>query len=232
MKNLFKKAEGPERSRRIAAIVPALNEESNVGNVLKVLLSSKILDEVILVDDGSTDKTAEIGKKLGAKVVRLEKNKGKGNAMRQGLKATDAEIIIFFDADLIGLTDNHIVSLVNPILKNEVDMCVGVRGRLFGLPRLIINIDPLMAIGGERAIKRHLLENIPEKFIQGFAVEPSLNYYCIKNKLRIKYVILPDLSIIIKEKKWGFYKGFIGRIKMMWQIIKIRLTLINQNESI
>jgi glycosyltransferase involved in cell wall biosynthesis len=209
--------------KKVAAIVPAFNEEANISNVLKILLASKYLNDVILVDDGSTDKTAEIGKSLGVKVLKILGNKGKGNAMKQGLRATKAGIIAFFDADLIGLTENHIFSLIEPVLKDEADMCVGIRGRLMDLPELIAKIDPLLAIGGERCIRRNLLEDIPEKFIQNFAVETSLNYYCIKNGLKIKYVNLPNLSIISKEKKWGFRKGFIIRIKMIWQIIKIRI---------
>jgi len=214
--------------KKVVAVVPAFNEEANVGRVLEVLLSSKDLDEVILVDDGSSDKTAEVGEKLNVKVVRLHKNAGKGNAMKQGLKATDAEIIVFFDADLIGLTQEHIFSLVEPILKDGVDMCVGIRGRLFNIPKLVVKIDPLLAIGGERAIKRQILESIPDRLVQEFMVEPAINYYCIKNRLRVEYALLPNLSIIIKERKWGFLKGFVNRIKMIWQIIKVRLTIKNE----
>lgn len=214
-----------ESNKKIAAIVPALNEERNVGRVLKILLDSKLFDEVILVDDGSKDKTSQVGNDLGAKVVKLVQNKGKGNAMREGLKATDAQIIAFFDADLIGLSKEHIFSIINPVLNGEAEMCVGIRKRLLGLPKIIAKIDPLAAIGGERVIKRSLLENIPEKFMQGFAVETALNYYCFSRKLPVKYVTLNKLDMVIKEKKWGFWKGFIGRIKMIFQIIKIRLTL-------
>jgi polyisoprenyl-phosphate glycosyltransferase len=215
---------------KVAAIVPALNEEANVDAVLKVLLRSKDLDEVILVDDGSTDKTAEIGEKLGAKVIKLPKigGSGKGNAMKQGLEATDAKIIVFFDADLVGLSKEHVFSLVEPMLKENLEMCVGIRGRLWGLPRLIAKIDPLTAIGGERAVKRELFEKIPDKFLQGFAVETALNYYCSAKKLPVKYVILKNLKMTVKEKKWGFAKGFASRIKMIWQIIKIRLTIKNE----
>jgi len=215
---------------KVGAVIPAFNEEDNVGDVLKVLLSSEYFDEVILVDDGSTDKTADVGNKLGAKVIRLSENKGKGNAMKQGLKATDAKVIVFFDADLIGLTENHIFSLINPVLKNEADMCVGMRDRFFGFPKIIAKIDPLMAIGGERAIKRDILEKISEELIQGFAVELYINYYCIKNKLRVRHASLPNLSIIIKEKKWGFYKGFISRLKMTWQIIKLRIKICTKKQ--
>jgi len=221
--------------QKIAAIVPALNEEANVGRVLKVLLGYKGIEEVILVDDGSTDKTAEIGVKLGVKVVRLSKigGSGKGNAMKQGVMATDADIVVFFDADLIGLTEEHISALIKPMLDEGIEMCVGLRGRLMGLPQLIAKIDPLMAIGGERAVRRRLFKSIPDKLIGGFMVESALNYYCLAKKLSVKYVVLKNIGMVIKEKKWGLVRGFSSRIKMFCQIIKIRLIIIfNKNEFI
>ncbi|MFA6190525.1 MAG: glycosyltransferase [Candidatus Staskawiczbacteria bacterium] len=220
---------------KIAAIVPALNEEANIEKVLKILLTSEHLDEIILVDDGSVDKTAEIGEKLGVKIIKLNKagGGGKGNAMREGVLATDAKIITFFDADLIGLSHEHIYSLIQPIVEEDIKMCVGVRGRLFGLPKLIAKIDPLMAIGGERAIRRELFEKISGKFIEGFAIEPTLNYYCKSKKIPTKHVSLKNLDVITKERKRGFINGFISRLKMILEIIKIRLRFIfNKNEFI
>lgn len=212
---------------KIAAIVPALDEESNVGEVLKILLNSKAFDEVILVDDGSVDKTPEIGEKLGAKVIRLPKigGSGKGNAMKQGSKASNAKIIVFFDADLIGLTHDHISLLIEPMLKENIAMCVGIRGRLLGLPSLIARLDPLMAIGGERAVKKDLFDGLSDKFIQGFSVESALNYYCLKKRLAVKYVILKNLKVITKEEKRGLLNGFASRIEMIFEIIWMRLLL-------
>lgn len=216
---------------KVAAIVPALNEEANVGNVLKVLLKSKDLDEVILVDDGSFDRTSEIGRNLGVKLIKRDKPGGKGNAMKEGVESTDAEIISFFDADLIGLKPEHVSLVVQPVLKGEAAMCVGLRGRLGGMPKIMAKIDPLFVIGGERAMKRSVFENIPSKFMQGFAVETALNYYCKRNKLTVKLKELEGLDIIIKEKKWGFFKGFLNRLKMMWELLKIRfLILIHRKE--
>ncbi len=216
---------------KVAAIVCALNEEKNIGRVLKVLLNSKDLAQVIVVDDGSEDRTAEIAAELGAKVISLSENRGKGNAMKQGVKSTKAEIIVFVDADLIGLTIKHISLLVQPVLENKAVMCVGLRERYWGLPKIIVKIDSLSAIGGERAMKRFVFENIPERFIQGFAIETALNYYCLINRLQVHYQELKGLTVIIKEKKWGLLKGFKNRLKMTYQLLKIRfLILINRKE--
>lgn len=219
------------KNMKTAAVVAAFNEQENIGNVLRVLLSSKDLDEVIVVDDGSKDRTSQIAESMGAKTLRITPNKGKGNAMREGVKAAGAEVILFVDADLVGFSGDHISLLLKPVLEREVDMSVGLRDRLGGMPKLITKIDPLFAIGGERAMRRNVFEAIPERFIQGFAVETALNYYCLKNRLKVEYVDLKGLGVVIKEKKWGFWKGFKNRVKMFWQMLKIRLLIISHKKE-
>ncbi len=231
MVNLGKKTESPEPRRRVAAIVPARNEEKTIGEVLKTLLSSKKFDEIIVVDGASSDKTVEVSENLGVKVLSSLTREGKGSAMKNGLRATDAEIVVFFDADILGLTESHILQIINPVIKREVVMCTGERGHYWGLPYIISKIDPLSAIGGERAIRRSILENIPEKFIQSFAVETSLNYYCKVNNLPTALVELKGLKLVPKEKKWGLAKGLSDRIKELLQLIIIRLVIfLNKNE--
>ena len=217
---------------KTAAIVPALNEEDNVGNVLRALLDSPDIDEVILVDDGSTDRTPDIGEDLGARVVRLSKKggSGKANAMIEGVKRTEAEIVVFFDADLKGLTIEHVSLLVKPVIEDKVDMCVAIRERRGGgiISKLAIKIDPLLAIAGERAMKRFVFESIPLVFMKGFMVETALNYHCLVNNLRVRYVKLKGLSIVIKEQKWGFWNGFFSRLRMYKQLVKVRFMIFKR----
>ena len=75
-------------------------------------------------------------------------------------------------------------------------------------------------------MKRELFEALPSKFIQGFAVETALNYYCYLKKLPVSYPLLEKLTVIVKEKKWGFWKGFKNRLKMYWQMFRIRFMLL------
>lgn len=207
--------------QKIAAIVPAFNEEKNVGKVLGILLKVKEIDEVILVDDGSFDNTATVGTNLGARVIRLQQNIGKGGAMKKGFETTTAPIVAFFDADLIGLSVDHVAVLLEPVLQGKATMAIGVRDRLFNLPEVIARIMPLFSLGGERVMERTLFEGIPDKFMNGFAIEFALNYYCAARGGSIDYVSLKGLNHIVKEKKWGFVEGFINRLKMMWEILKI-----------
>ena len=216
---------------KVVAVVAAYNEEENIGNVLKVLLSSKDLDEVIVVDDGSKDRTAEIAERLGARVIRISPNQGKGNAMKEGIKQTDAEIIAFFDADLTGLTREHIPQLIAPVLEGRAVECVGLRDRWWFFPEFLAKLDPLLAIGGERVMKRFVFEKIPFKFMKGFMVETSINYYCSVKKLPVLYVKLKGLNQVIKEKKWGIISGFLARLKMILQILKIRAQIITHRKE-
>jgi glycosyltransferase involved in cell wall biosynthesis len=218
---------------KIAAIVPALNEEKNIANVLKTLFQSiDRFDEVIVVDGGSQDKTAEISQNMGAKVINFPE-KGKGNAMLQGVKNTAAEILFFCDADLIGFLPQHVASLIQPVLRNEAVMSVGIRERRgWGkLSHFLIKLDPLLAIAGERVIPRYIFEAIPADFIKGFMVETALNYYCRINNLPVSYVKLKGLSITIKEAKWGMWRGFTARLKMFWELIKIRALIFRRKNE-
>lgn len=216
---------------RVAAIVPAYNEEITIGDILKILLNSSEIDEVIVVDDGSDDETAEISKKLGAKVVGLKENRGKGSAMGEGLRHTTAEIVLFLDADLIGFKKEYIPQIIRPVLKREAVMCVGIRKRLWGLPRFFVRVDPLLAISGIRALRRFVFERIPPKFIKGFGVETALNYYCKVKKLPVRYIELKNIKQLAKEEKWGWVTGFFQRVKLIFQIIIIRIRLLYHRKN-
>jgi len=216
---------------KTTAIVPALNEEKNIARVLEPLLNAPEINEVLVVDGGSTDQTVAISRKMGARVLEVPHCQGKAEAMEAGVKATDAEVVLFFDADLIGLNQEHISALLKPIFNNQAVMCVGIRERWGGLPKLFIKIDPLLAIGGERAMKRFVFEKVPVEFKHGFAIETGLNYYCRANKLPVAYVLLKGLTMVVKEKKWGFWTGLKARLLMNWQIIKVRFLILKTRKK-
>src|SRR3989338_9922951 len=105
----------PSQSKNflVTAIIPAFNEEKNIAKVLKALLGSSCVDEVICISDGSTDGTTEIVKGFGEKIKFLDfkKNHGKGFALAQGLKIATYEIVLFFDGDIVNLKEEYILQL-------------------------------------------------------------------------------------------------------------------------
>lgn len=202
-------------SVRVAAIVPAYNEEPTVAGVVESLRSSPLIQEVIVVCDGSTDATAERARSAGATVYELPRNSGKGAAMLHGLTHTDASVVAFFDADLIGLEPDHVERLVLPVLSGSRVMNVGIRDRGPLVTRLTRHL-PL--IGGERVMLRQVVEGIPPEYLQGFMIESALNYYCRSRKLPYGTVFLPGLGIRRKYQKVGWKRGVIEYAKMAWQI--------------
>ena len=79
---------------KISAIVPAYNEAERIGAVLEPLLAAPSVDEIVVVDDGSTDGTAEVAQRYGVKVVRLGENRGKGAAMAAGVREANGDTLL------------------------------------------------------------------------------------------------------------------------------------------
>lgn len=111
----------------VTAIIPALNEEISIGSM--VIKTKKYANRVIVVDDGSTDNTAEIARLAGADVIVHSKNRGKGEALKTGFRAAcqnGTKIIVTIDAD--GQHDpSDIPKVVEPILSRKFDMVIGSR---------------------------------------------------------------------------------------------------------
>ncbi|MFA5935238.1 MAG: glycosyltransferase family 2 protein [Patescibacteria group bacterium] len=208
----------PTKQSVIAAVVAAYNEEPTIGPIVKTLADSGLFRDVIVISDGSTDRTAEIARENGASLVhQFPWKHGKGAAMMHGVAHTDADILFFCDADLKGLTAKHLKDLLDPVLKGKLAMTVGLRDRgqtIMKLTRFL----PL--IGGERAMRRHVFEDIPDPCLQGFMVESSLNYYCRSRKLPYGTVELPGLHIRRKMQKVGIVKGLGEYVHMWWQIMR------------
>ncbi len=206
----------------VAAIVPAYNEAQTIQEVVRILKLSPLLDEVIVVSDGSTDRTADIARSAGATVFELSENGGKGAAMLYGVHHTDAEIIFFADADLLGFTVDHVEQLVLPVLSGSRVMNVGLRDRGVIMTRFQ-SILPL--ISGERAMKRQVIEGIPPEFLQRFMVETALNYYCQSRHLPYGTVFLSGLTIRRKYEKVGWKEGVVQYIRMAIQILTAMITV-------
>ena len=208
----------------VAAIVPALNEGKTIGDVVRELKKAKLVDEVIVVSDGSTDNTVEVAKKAGADNVRIHKTpQGKGQAMQKGIQATDAKIILFIDADLKGFTAEHADMLIKPVKDKKAHMCVGLRDRSW-LYKKTARWLPL--ISGERALRREVFARLKPSLKKGFLIEVAMNRYCKKYKLPITTRIMNGVGIVKKYQKVGWAKGILGYIKMdlqlLWAYIMVR----------
>lgn len=106
--------------KKISVVIPAFNEENNIGIVVNTAKKCKHVEEVIVVDNLSSDRTAEVALEAGAKVVKCDMQ-GKGYAMEEGIKTSKNEIIVFLDADIPTYAEDIITKLTNPIIENNID---------------------------------------------------------------------------------------------------------------
>ena len=202
-------------------LVPAFNEEETIAAVVNAAREAGY--PVVVADDGSIDRTAEVAAAAGASVVRLEQNQGKGGAYSAGLKLVETPYVILLDADLVGLRPEHLTTLLKPVTSNEAEMSVGVfrGGRL--LSDFGNRITPQLS--GQRALQADLLRSLPDLQSSRYDVELKLTRWAKEKGWRVKYVPLKGLSQRLKEEKRGIIAGLIHRLKMYFQILRYMLRL-------
>jgi polyisoprenyl-phosphate glycosyltransferase len=198
---------------RIAAIIPAFNEERTIGDVVGAVRRCRLVDDVIVVSDGSRDATVLAAHRHGARVVELPENHGKGGAIAAGLGSTTAQVILLLDGDLVGLTTAHIEDLLRPVLGGRAEVSIGQIKR-----DLIQTLFP--SFSGQRALRREVLEAIPNLHTTGFGIEAALNRHVKTSGLRCCTVQLVQLTHVPKQEKHGFLRGYVGKLKATWQIAK------------
>lgn len=229
----------PLQRGRVAAIVPAYNEGARVVDVLDTISRSRGVDELLVVTDGCTDDTAANirawlqGRKSDAMPVQLfelEHNIGKGGAMAHAAHRASAEILLFLDADLIGLEPSQVDEMIAPMLRPEkpADMVLGlfgaVRGGLLGW-WLSYCHRSVPSITGQRAIRREVFLAIPGLTRSRFGVEAAITCFVQSDPdLRIEYTYLHAVTHPIKEEKLGPWRGARNRARMYREIARTVIT--------
>ncbi|MEO7803352.1 MAG: glycosyltransferase family 2 protein [Actinomycetota bacterium] len=204
--------------REITAIVAAYNEAERIGSVLEVLCSYPGFAEVIVVDDGSTDGTGPVAAKHGARVIRVEPNRGKGHAMDTGVKAAGTDLLFFADADIRGLSHEAISEVTGPVVRGEAEMFVAMRKRALYYLRFIMIFIPLL--GGERALTKRLWTSVPPRYKTSFQIEAALNFYAIHFGNGLKFRVFKEISQTVKERKYGFWQGLRRRFGMFRDVVQ------------
>lgn len=193
--------------RTVSVVLPALNEEQTVGAVIEsvIPLLGSIVDELVVIDSGSTDATAELAEAAGARVVHREDVlpelapvPGKGEVLWRSLAATSGDLVVFLDSDLVEPDPMFVPTLLGPLLTADgVHLVKGFYRRPLRLessgggrvtellarpvlsalrPALSGLVQPL---GGEYAATREFLESVP--FAAGYGVEIGLLLDCEAN---------------------------------------------------
>lgn len=201
----------------VTAIVAAFNEAPRIARVLDVLTTYPGFDQVIVVDDGSTDGTGDVVTRHAVTYLRVEPNQGKGRAMDVGVAHAVTDVIFFADADIVGLTHEMIAETVRPVLDGSCEMFILMRNRKVYYLRTLMHFIPLL--GGERALTKRLWEILPARYKTRFRIEAGLNFYAAYYGDGLKYRVFPGISQTVKEEKYGLWRGFVRRISMFGDIV-------------
>lgn len=199
----------------ISAIVPCYNEEKTVRNVIKTILTSPYIDEVIAINDGSTDTTAEILNSFGNQIsfIDSKQNKGKGYALVQGIKQSKGDIVVFLDADFTNLKKEHIETMLKPILEEECSVVIGYQYNRYTIGKRSSNIS------GQRVYyKKDLLSHLDQMEKARFGVEVYLNENFSKNDT--KKIELAELTTLYKYEKYDPATALTEYIKEGLEIVK------------
>jgi len=217
----------------ISIIIPAFNEADGISPVLKHLISQLPHSEIIVINDGSTDKTAEILKQFDIKVVHHPVNKGYGASLKSGIKAATHENIIFMDSDGQHRTED-IPVLISAI--SDCDMVVGSRTSKSHSPitrrpgKLILKWISQILSGrkipdlnsGFRLVKKSVINKYLHLLPQGFSASTTMTLIFMTRGYSVKYIPIKTEKRVGKSTVKPFKDGFSTILTMLRLI-----TLIN-----
>ncbi len=203
---------------RFACLIPAFNEEARIGGVLRATVGHPMIERVLVVDDGSSDRTAEVARHHGAEVLVQDRNGGKTAALARGFAALDTSHVVLIDADLLGLRADHLTRLIAPVADGMAAVTLSLRGNAPWLWRAI-GVD---YISGERVIPRALvadeLHRLPT--LPRFGFEVFLNDLILRQGLAAAIVRWPDVASPSKATKRGRMAGLRADLAMLGDIFR------------
>lgn len=207
----------------ISCIIPAYNEANRIGRVLQVALSLPEITEVIVIDDGSRDGTAEVASETAGQhphfqLIRQARNGGKSRAIATGITAARGTHLLFLDSDLAGLGPSDLKALIMPIQTGQSDVALSLR-RNAPAPWHWLGLD---YISGERIMPRALLVDQIEQIAQlrSFGLEVFLNRLWIAKGLTVTVVHWPGVDSPLKSAKYGIVAGVISDIRMLTDMFR------------
>ena len=218
-----------EQAWTIGVVIPAYNEANNLFVVLNTVCSAEWLQQIVVIDDGSRDATFEVAQRVAEHdhrliAIRLPQNQGKAAAMLAGVQALHTDLVIFLDADLVGLKPIHLAQLASLQMSGSCDMAIA----LFQHGRFLTDISHRFVphLTGQRCLRRLDAEQalIPLATAR-YGVETGLTLYAKRQHWRIKNIFWYGVTHSMKEEK----RKVIGGLYSRWQMYGQIMTVIARN---
>ncbi|HEY3568020.1 MAG TPA: glycosyltransferase [Thermoanaerobaculia bacterium] len=199
-------------------IIPARDEEPTVAGVVRAARAARGVGRVIVVDDGSSDRTAEVASAAGAFVIQSRPAGAPGDkarALARGVEASEAGVLVFFDADIVGVRPVHFEALAEPVLAGEVGLSCGIVD--YGLRNpLFLRLPP---ISGLRALPREVFDGVPAARRNGFQIEIMINEVVVRRGLPSAIRVLAGPRHRSKIEKRGWRQGLPSHLAMTRELL-------------
>lgn len=185
--------------KTIAVVIPAYNEEERITATLQALQHLEVEVQIIVVNDGSSDRTSELAREQGVQVLDLKGNRGKGGAMNEVVPLLNTDIVVFIDGDL-GSSAAEAYKIIDPVLNGRCDLCIAsfppptkkggfglVKGIAARAIRKIGDIEVTAPLSGQRAMTRQVLQAVIP-FEEAYGVELGMSIKALKKGFRLMEV--------------------------------------------
>ena len=210
-----------------SVVISAYNEERYISAVLEPLRSIPDLARITVVDDGSEDGTSTVVERSlkqdpRLRLLRLPANRGKGGAMVAGAEASPGDLIVFLDADLVGLKPANLLALIEPVSEGSCDMSLGVfRGGRFGTD-LTQHLTPFL--NGQRCLRWSLFHDARNLAVCRSGVDVALSLHAHRRRYRVVKVPLHGVTHVMKHEKHSFLQGELAHARMFGEIFRYLLS--------
>lgn len=210
---------------KATAVVPAYNEEQHIARLLGALRPLTEIDQIVVVDDGSVDKTAAVVEKLRREdgrieLLRLPHNQGKGAALRVGAEASHNDLLVLLDADLIGVQPRHVRALLKPVRQQRCGMTVGVFQNGRSRTDLSHRLTPFLS--GQRCLRWSLFRATPALDDAHWGIEVAFHLHAWQQGYGMQHVPWRGVTHPMRTEKiagppWAWVRSYCGTY---WDVVK------------